>query len=122
MEERGLHGRAMAHQYRHAEDPTTLVSAPFHAGEEVDAGTGRCNRGGFGILHPAVRGHLQRADKTVGKGGGHYQTRNLSREPPHVRHDDADTRCRPLYRLQAARPYGREDHTDIRENHQQEKG
>ena len=47
---------------------------------------------------------------------------DLSCEPPHLRHDAVDTRGRPLYRVQTARPLGREDHPDIRQNHQQEEG
>ena len=50
------------------------------------------------------------------------QACNLSCQPPHLRHNVADTRCGPLYRMQAARPFGCEDHPDIRQNHQQEKG
>ena len=85
-----------------------------------EQGQGGRGRGGF--PHAAVRGHLQRPCQAVDKGGGHYQARDLPREPPHVRHDDADTRRRPLYRLQAARPHGREDNADIRQDYQQEEG
>ena len=54
-------------RYRHAEDAPAALPAPFDAGEEVDAGTGRGGRGRGGFPHAAMRGHLQRPYQALDK-------------------------------------------------------
>ena len=62
------------------------------------------------------------AAQTMGESGRHRQTFLISHRPSHVCDDDADAWRRPLYHLEVARSYRREDDTGVRQNHQSEKG
>ena len=74
----------------------------------MDAGTGRQDSGGL-CVRVAERERGQPSAETVGEGCGHQQAIFLPHEPPHLRHDDAYPRGRPLHDLEAARPCRRED-------------